>query len=212
MSPADSAEKPLFPRSVALEVFSEILHKFEPVPTRGHERARCSRICAVGGFRRGKREMKDLEILYVPKYRRAPDPSDLFGAEAEFDDSERCIAEMVVARVIEPRLGVNGSRSWGPSIKLARHCATGLPVDIFMTPAANYYNRLVVTTGPRELNIRIASAAHAKDHEWEVSQGGFVPRGMTWQTAGGCRLTMRSEEQLFKFVDLPFQAPPDRRA
>lgn len=207
----DAPERPLFPRSVAMDVFVDILRRFEPSATRGHTRARCARICAVGGFRRGKKEMKDLEILYVPAYRRAPDPADLFGAEAEFDDSARCIAEMVVARVIEPRIGANGSRSWGPANKYAVHCATGMPVDIFMATAANYHNRLVVTTGPRELNIRIASAAHSKNYEWEVSQGGFVPRGMTWQTAGGCRLTMRSEAELFKFVDLPFMPPPARR-
>ncbi|MES2568652.1 MAG: hypothetical protein V4710_01205, partial [Verrucomicrobiota bacterium] len=150
-------------------------------------------------------------ILYVPAYTRVPDPGDLFGATIEQDDSERVIAEMIVARIIEPRLGVNGARSWGPAVKLATHIPTGLPVDIYATSAAHYYNRLVVTTGPKEFNIRVASAAHKKGYDWEVFQGGFVPRGLNWQTAGGARITMHSEQDLFKFVGMPYLSPKERR-
>ena len=107
----------------------------------------------------------------------------------------------------------NGSISaWGPWNKHAVHVATGLPVDLFAATEENYFNRLVVTTGSVELNVRIAKAARKMNPawEWEVYEAGFVPLGGTWENSARKRRTMRSERDVFEFVGLKWLPPEER--
>lgn len=211
MHPTHTPDRAVFPRNAVDEVLTDLLLRLDPKPALGKPQALCERVCAVGGYRRGKREMKDLELLYIPEIRQEEDPADMFGRKIEVNVTERLWHQLVAAGVLEQRLKVDGSVSaWGAWNKHARHVASGLPVDLFAATWENYANRLVVTTGPRESNIRIAAAARAKGWEWEVAEAGFVPLGKTWATATRERRTMRSEREVFAFVDLPFRLPEER--
>lgn len=211
-----------FPRSVVLEVLIELLRMFDPRPAwswDGNESSKpvqrphalCELVCAVGGYRRGKPEMKDLELLYIPRRLTAVDPGDMFGAESEVDVTEQFLAGLRAGGVLAPRLNSEGHEAWGPRNKLAVHVTSGLPIDLFAATAENYFNRLVVTTGPKESNVRIAKAALAKGWEWEVYQPGFVPAGGKWDTCPRERRTMRSEREVFEFVGLDYLPPEERR-
>lgn len=204
-----------FSREVVDEVFRELLQLLDPKPAQGRAEARAECVCAVGGYRRGKRSMKDLELLYIPRTAKVPDPMDMLGNEIETDVTERLWNELVELRVLAPRKKVNGTISaWGPWNKHAVHLATGLPLDLFAATAENYANRLVVTTGPRELNVAIASAAHKLKPalEWEVAEAGFVPFGKKWEnTPEKQRVYVRSEADVFRVVNLAFLPPNQRR-
>lgn len=207
----DTGGKVKFPRSVVESVLFELQRLFDPVPAMGRPNALANRICAVGGYRRGKAEMKDLELLYVPRMAAVVDPADMFGSTVEVNVTERLIDGLVKSGVFAKRLKVTGTISaWGPWNKHAVHVPSGLPIDLFATAPENWANRLVVTTGPREHNVMIAIKAREMGWEWEVGEGGFVPLGKTWANAKE-RRTMREEADVFRFVELPFKRPEERR-
>lgn len=202
-----------FPRSLVDEVLSELLRLLDPTPALQRPVARCNRVAAVGGYRRQKREMKDLELLYVPRFVEEEDFSDLFGKKVPANLTEKLWDELLLRGVLAKRPNTNGHVSaWGPHNKHAVHVATGLAIDLFSTCEEHWHNRIVVTTGSRESNIRIAAAARAMHPgwEWEVAAGGFVPLGQTWEAAPRNRRAVHHEREVFGFVGLPF-LPPERR-
>ncbi|MEQ1862781.1 MAG: hypothetical protein ABMA13_22905 [Chthoniobacteraceae bacterium] len=210
-----------FPRALAEDVFLELCRLLDPAPalvfTEGAKavhcpHARCERVCAVGGFRRAKSEMKDLELLYIPRIAKVVDAGDLFGAARETDLCEALWAELLSRGVLTKRVKENGAISaWGPENKHALHVPSGLPVDLFAATVDNWFNRLVVTTGSRESNIAIAAAARALRWEWEVNEAGFVPLGGTWEKCPRERRTMHSEREVFEFVQMKFKPPEERQ-
>lgn len=223
-------EKVKFPRAVVAEVFHELWRLLDPDPSIIWEarwpeaqsagplarspHALCERLCAVGGYRRGKREMKDIELLYIPRMIVERNPETLLEETREVNATDRLWDELVRRGVFAKRLKKTGAISaWGPENKHALHVASGLAVDLFSTTAEHWHNRLVCTTGSMESNIRIAKAARAmvpNAWEWEMAAGGFVPLGKTWATAPRERRTMRSEREVFEFVGLPFLPPEGR--
>lgn len=218
-----SEEKRKFPRSLVFDVFLELGKHFDPQPGwlfdamaggKATQRpwAMCERFCAVGGFRRGKEEMKDLEILFIPRYRTSEVKAELFGGEEMINVTEQMIEGLRSSGVLGQRHKEDGSlSSWGPLNKHAVHVPSGLPIDLFGTTEENYANRLVVTTGPAQSNIRIAGAARKLGYEWEVGGGGFVPLGYCWEKCPEeKRKLVKCEEDVFAFVKLPFVAPEFR--
>lgn len=212
--------KRTFPRDLVRDVFLDLWQRVDPAQDWQYDgaskpvhcpHARCDRFCATGGYRRGKSEMKDLEILYIPRVGEEADPGDLFGALRSVNLTDRFLEELERQGVITRRLSSAGHETWGALNKLARHVATGLPIDFFAASHENWFNRLVVTTGPKDLNILISGKAREIGWEWEVYQAGFFPRGKTWETAVGERRTMRSEREVFAFAQLPYMRPEERQ-
>jgi DNA polymerase/3'-5' exonuclease PolX len=201
----------IYPRELVHEVFLELLGYLDPAPALHRPRALAERVCGVGGYRRRKAEMKDLELLYIPKISDVADPLDMFGATRKEDLTTPVFENLLERGILEKRISVTGNETWGPLNKHARHVATGLAIDLFAASEENWFNRLVVTTGPAELNIRIATQARAQGWEWEVYQAGFVPRGTNWENAPKTRRTMRSESEVFTFVGMEFLPPVKRK-
>lgn len=201
-----------FPRDVAEAVFLELWRVLDPSPALGWPDALCGRLTAVGGFRRGKREMKDLELLIIPRFGERQDPGDLFGASKPVNLTLAKIDELFATGVLGKRLKRDGSLSaWGDANRHAVHMASELPIDLFFCPAEAWWNRLVVTTGSRECNVRIATAARKLGWEWEVGAAGFVPLGGTWANCAKSRRTMRSEQEVFAIAGLEYLEPEARR-
>lgn len=200
----------VFPRSLVCEVFHELWRLLDPMPAIGRPHALCERLCAVGGYRRGKKEMKDLELLYVARKGERDNPEALFGEKIRVDLCDALFADLLIAGVLAKRMNCEGKvSSWGPTNKHAVHLASGLPIDIFATTAECWFNRLVVTTGPKASNVRIASLAKRDGWEWEAYGGGFVPIGEKWETSR-IRKTMHSEDAVFEFVELKCPPPEER--
>lgn len=63
-----------FPRTQALAVAEELVAALRPA---------CERLEIAGSLRRGKAEVGDVEILFVPRVEERPDPEDLLRRTVE---------------------------------------------------------------------------------------------------------------------------------
>lgn len=189
--------KPKFPRAVAESVALELLSAMSFASHRA---------VIAGSIRRLKPLVGDIELLYIPRIEQLP-ARDLFGQDIPTRNlAESVIADWLARGVLKKRLNVNGSEMWGEKNKLAVHCATGIPVDLFAATEANWFNYLVCRTGPGESNIRIASAAQRKGWMWNPYGEGFS-RG---SGLGRERIAVTSEREVFEFVGLPYLEPEKR--
>lgn len=182
--------KAKYPRADAMAVAEELVAALTFVTTR---------IAIAGSLRRMKREVGDVELVYVPVYRDVP--ADLFGATVSQDQAAAKIQSLRTAGILDKRVGTEGGTSWGPKNKLAVHCATGIPVDLFSTEEDCWFNYLVCRTGSAEHNKRIAIAAQQKGWKWNPYGPGFSRLYDTETVA------VASEEEVFAFVGLPYLRP-----
>jgi DNA polymerase (family X) len=188
-----SPTKPRFPREAALVVAGELVHLLGPV---------CERIAIAGSLRRGKADVGDVEILFVPRMEERP--VDMF-ATSPFSLADEAIQRLLDAGTLTTRPNITGGTTWGDLNKLALHAASGIPVDLFTASEDNWFNYLVCRTGPAESNQRIATAAHNLGWQWNPYGPGFTHRETSEQRA------CHSEEAVFAFVGLPFHPPELRK-
>lgn len=193
-------DKLRFPRAVALAVAQEIIASLtgstEP-----------DRLVIAGSLRRGKAEVGDVEIVFVPQI--GIEKVGLFGDKIAVNFADRAIETLVNSAVLAKRLNKNGCVTWGEKNKLAVHVQTGVPVDLFATSALAWWNYLVCRTGPAELNQRIAGLAIARGWHWAPYEHGFkrvnpATGEIEWHVVA-------REEDVFSFVGLPYM-PPNKRS
>jgi DNA polymerase (family 10) len=151
----------------------------------------CDRIEIAGSIRRRKPEVGDIELLCIPKY------------FAGVDQLDRELGALMIQRILGFRLNKLGRRVYGPKNKLLRHIESGIGVDIFSTDAKCWPVALVVRTGGKETNKRIAMAALRKGWRFHAYGSGFsTPDG---------EIVCHSEREVFEAVGLPYQEPWERR-
>lgn len=160
----------------------------------------CERIIVAGSLRRMKSEVSDVEILYIPKYQ---EQLGLWGSEQGQNLADVAIQSMLDLHVISKRLNTSDRPTWGALNKLAVH-RYGVPIDLFQTDHASWFNYLVCRTGPAESNIRIASEAERLGFRWNPYGSGFT------RLSDGQVFPMDSEEAVFSFVGLPYLEPKNR--
>lgn len=163
-------------------------------------REAANRIEIAGSIRRGRPDVGDIEILYIP--RTAQRKEDWF-SDRTFNLFDEFLDKFISAGILARRRNVKGSEIWGPKNKLAVHCATGIPVDLFAATAENWWNLLVCRTGPAESNTNIAMAAQRRGMKWSPYSPGF-------QCSNGDLLAVHSEAEVFETVGMTPQ-PPDKR-
>lgn len=183
-----------FPRDKALEIACEVYDALVL------ENA-CKQITIAGSLRRGKPMVSDVELLYIPNMGWQRDPKDLF-ATLHANLADNAILNLENSGVLERRLNSRGSEVFGVKNKLMRHVKTGIPVDLFSTSEECWFNYLVCRTGPAESNIRIATEARKMGWTWHPYGSGF--------SRGDKKAVMKSEEEVFNFVRLPY-FPPEQR-
>lgn len=182
-----------FPRALALRVAGEICDALRPV---------CERLKVCGSLRRGKPDVGDVEFVFIPLLVTVP--ADFF-TTCQADLAAGAIEALVAARTIEPRLNANGCRTWGPQNKLARHVASGLPLDFFSGREGNWWSLVVCRTGPAASNEAICNAAIARGWRWNPYGAGFYDRA-----TGELVHRVSSEEDVFAAVGLPALPPSER--
>lgn len=150
----------------------------------------CQKIVVAGSIRRQKPEVGDIELLCIPKY------------DGMADMLDREIQTLLIERVLDFRLNKRGSRVYGPKNKLMVHVPSGIGVDIFSTTPENWAVSLVVRTGGKVTNQRIAMAAIRKGCHLQAYGAGFsTPRG---------DIACKSEREVFEFVGMPYKEPWER--
>jgi DNA polymerase/3'-5' exonuclease PolX len=188
------SDKPKFPGPRASEIADWLADRLEPA---------CHRIVVAGSIRRCKPMVSDIEILYTAKVATGPSPDDLF-TPLEVNCADQAIRELEREVILKRRLNKIGNETYGPSNKLMVHVASGIPVDLFSVPEAHWFNSLVMRTGPRELNERIAIAARKKGWTWKVYGSGFE------SLTTGEIVRMTSEREVFAFVGMDYLLPEHR--
>lgn len=184
-----------YPRALVLPVAAEICRELKPVT---------DRLCCAGSLRRGRDMVSDVEILYVPRFECRQ--VDLLTV-APVDLAAERIGGMLRRGVIDLRLNVKGAATYGPKNKLVVHRAIGVPVDLFAATAENWFNYLVCRTGPKESNMRIASAALARGWHWNPYGAGFSRTVLLGDEIKHDVHVVTSEREVFEFVGLPYAAP-----
>lgn len=198
--PVPPDQRPKFPRAVAIEVVKQ-LH--------GVLTDCVERISMAGSLRRGKLEVKDAELVYIPKFKSdtpAGVRTDFFEAQKPqiINLADRCLDLLIKDGILAKRKNVNGSEIWGEQNKFAIHVQTGLPVDLFSTTQERWFNYLVCRIGPAESNTRIASEAKRKGWKWN-------PYGVGFTDDQGNIVKVTSQEDVFRLVGLPYLEPQRRR-
>ncbi len=182
-------EKVRHPRAVAIAVARELCGLLEPVT---------SEMKVAGSLRRMKRQVGDVEIIFIPRIETRPE--GLFDTRT-VDLAAEAIDKLLDRGVLAKREGESGHTGWGPKNKLAVHAASGIPVDLFTATEENWWNYLVCRTGPKESNEAIAKAAKARGWQWNPYGPGFTA------LTGRETRAMGSEQEVFAFVGLPYNEP-----
>ncbi len=150
----------------------------------------CHRIEVAGSIRRQKSIVGDIEFLCIPKY------------VSGVDQLDREIGALCIQRILGVRLNKLGSRVYGPKNKLLCHVESGIGVNIFSTTQEQWPVALVVRTGGKTTNKRIATAALRKGYRFHAYGRGFT-------TATG-EIVCHSEREVFEAVGLTYLEPWER--
>lgn len=185
------SDKQKYPRAAAIAVAREIVAALKGA---------CDRIIIAGSLRRQKPEVSDVEVVYVPRLIQ----TGLFEDDTT-NLAEKVIESLVTARELEPRPNIKGFITWGPRNKLARHVRTKIPVDLFSTDSECWWNTVVCRTGGKENNLIITTTALKKGWSFEAYGSGFV------NTTTGEHYQTQSEEDVYRFIGLPYMEPKDRK-
>ena len=151
----------------------------------------CERIVIAGSIRRQKPEVKDIELLVIPKY------------IAGVDMLDAKIQTLIELEVLDYRLNKLGSKVYGAKNKLMLDRVTGIGVDVFSTTEECWPVALVVRTGSERTNREIATRALERGMRFKAYGDGFdTPYG---------HLPCQSEQEVFKAVGLRYLEPWERR-
>jgi DNA polymerase/3'-5' exonuclease PolX len=162
------AEAPRFPLTLAREVAERLEARLVPF---------CERIQIAGSIRRKKTQVKDIELVLIPKL-------ELVATGLFEEDADPCSAvkleldRMLAAGECEQRFNSEGRLiGWGERRQALVY--EGIPVDIFgVLPPAQWGVILMIRTGP---------ADYSKAMVTQKSKGGklpddmFVRNGALWQ-------------------------------
>lgn len=161
----------------------------------------CERIDIAGSIRRGKTEVKDIEIVAKPKL-----AVDLFG---NVDIKAPHHVEVLVDRLVkagrvEPRLRTDGKTRIGWGSKYRAILLDGsIPVDLFMVvPPAQWGAALAIRTGPGTYSKELVTKCQAR---------GLKCKGLALHRQDGTVVETPEEEDFFRACGVPWVPPEDRK-
>jgi len=177
--------------AMAEAIAQELLGYFAPV---------CDRIEIAGSVRRQKKEVKDIEIVYIPSVgHRAV---DLFGTEEPYRLPDVTLRNLERMDILVPDQRV---KRWGDKYKRAVHVASGMVVEMFAADADNWGYILALRTGPADFNKLLVTP---QVYGGALPFGRRVNGGYVW----GSReiVPVPEEEQFFAEVGVPCWPPEER--
>jgi DNA polymerase/3'-5' exonuclease PolX len=186
--------KPRWPADFARHIANELVEAL---------RSRCEQVCIAGSLRRGKAEVGDIEILYVPRLGLVRSSGELFPKLGSMADE--LIEEWLTKDVLAKRPNKQGHTTWGRLNKLATHAPSGVNVDLFETTRERWFISLVVRTGSAEMNTKLAASALRQGLKLHVGANAAIER-----TATDEQIVPQSEREVFELVGVPYREPAER--
>ena len=187
--------KTKYPRVQALVVAAELCAYLKPF-------CMPDRLKVCGSIRRRKESVSDIEVLYIGKIEERQE--GLFDTKP-FNLAEEAIGRLLLNGVLEKRHNVRGAFTWGELNKLAVHCKSGIPVDLFATVPGHWWGSVVVRTGSKEFNLRIIESAAKKGLDLHA----YGPCDFT-HSSTMAEISCASEEQFFQMAGMPWLEPHQR--
>lgn len=162
-------------------------------------------LAIVGSLRRQKDSVGDIELLYVPRYEDRQ--LDLLSS-APMNLATEKIGQLVKDGTLEQRLNCAGNiSSWGRLNKHAVHMASGIPIDLFETCKENWFVSLVIRTGSKDTNLRLAMGAQKLNRTLHAYGEGVSEQ---WPDGSVQRIRATSEEHVFQLCGVPYLEPHRR--
>jgi len=134
----------------------------------------CERIEVAGSIRRQRPVVNDVDIVVIP--------SDLVG---------------LVERIRGP------GNSGAAEVKILHFLHKNVAIDIYIASHASWATLLLIRTGSRENNIRLAARAKARGWQLKASGEGLL-------NEAGQRIAGDNELSIFATLGLPYQKPEQR--
>lgn len=195
MQRLDETSAPRFPAALARTVGNAIIGLLAPFCLPG-------RCVIAGSLRRGKEEVGDVEICFVPRIGPLRKPGEMF--ESQTDLAGAFLDSGLLGGKLAMRPSVDGVYTWGMLNRLAIHKATGVPVDLFCEPnPADWWRTLCIRTGPKDFNLRLIQCA--KERGLNVHA---YNRGITDMEGNG--VAVGSEADFLEICGLGWIEPEDR--
>lgn len=174
-------ESTRFPAAVALVVAGRIIEELRPAT---------HRIEIAGSLRRGSRTVHDIDIVLMPQ--RASDQF-LLGDETPLDQILRQLVQRGSLTEVRGK----------EKIKCFIAAKTGIPVDLYIATRETWTTLLLIRTGSKEHNIKLAQRARELGMKLRASGDGI-------EDASGQLLRVNTEEDLFSLLQVPY-IPPEAR-
>jgi DNA polymerase/3'-5' exonuclease PolX len=160
----------------------------------------CVRCEIAGSIRRQKAEVKDIEIVAIPKIEMVPDPTSLF---AEPIPVNRLYEWALSACLLWIKPGVDEVVPWTikPDGKYWRGLvASNTKLDLFLATPENWGIILAIRTGSAEFTTALVT--HARHVGMACTEG--------YLTQDGQRINTPEEEDVFRLLRLENTSPVDR--
>jgi DNA polymerase/3'-5' exonuclease PolX len=178
----------MFPHSFAREIAEDFINQIS---------AACDRIEIVGSLRRLKVGVNDIDILAIPRFIQADDDT-LFGEPVQENQLDKQLSELCLSRDLE--LDANGSK-----IKRFLKTVDGdmVPIDLYIATEQTWWTLLLIRTGSRNHNIKLARRAMELQMHLKADGTGLL-------TGTGSIIPIASEEEIFRHLRLEYRSPEER--
>ncbi len=164
----------MYKYSEALSIATEILEQLKP---------HCIRIEIAGSIRREKPEVKDIEIVAIPK----PYETGLF--------------ESGLASVVNQWEKVKGEMKYGVCKYTQRILPSGIKLDLFMCQESNWGLIFAIRTGSADYSHKVLASGWV-ERGYHSVDGNLTQRGKTYD--------VREEIDLFNRLSIPYVEPKYR--
>ncbi|SRR5579883_3390932 len=175
------SENTRFPAAIALAVARRIVEELGPASLR---------IEIAGSLRRGNPTVHDIDIVVMPQQ----------GLDQVVLEPEMPL-DQILRRLVQrgSLIDVRGKEK----IKCLIAAKTRIPVDLYIATRDTWTTLLLIRTGSKEHNIKLAQRARELGMKLRASGDGI-------EDASGQLLRVSTEEQLFSLLQVPY-TPPQRR-
>jgi DNA polymerase/3'-5' exonuclease PolX len=178
----------MFPSTFALDIANDFIRQIS---------ASCDRIEIVGSLRRQKVGVNDIDLLVIPRFIQMQDES-LFGGPYREDQLDKQLSQLCLSHDME--LDANGSK-----IKRFLKTVDGdtIPIDLYVATEQTWWTLLLIRTGSRQHNIKLARRAMELQMHLKADGSGLL-------TSNGCIVSVGSEKEIFQNLKLEYRRPEDR--
>lgn len=178
----------MFPDTFAREIAEDLVSELSGF---------CDRIEIAGSLRRRKHAVNDIDLVVIPKFIQVQDES-LFGEPVRENLLEKKLSQLCLIGQLD--LEANGSK-----IKRFLKTVDGdtIPIDVYIANEQTWWTLLLIRTGSRNHNIKLAKRAMDLHMHLKADGSGLL-------APGGTLIPIHREEEIFRHLGLAYRPPEER--